>query len=158
MDKLKFRFAGLQDVDLYYTWANEPTVRENSYNQDEIRYEDHVNWFKKKLDSDNCRFYVFFDPADEPVGQVRIDEGEEVVIGISIDTKQRGKNYAPQMLTMATDDYLKTNTSAVIVAYIKVSNQASYKSFKNAGFVGDEKVVVAGQESYKLYKKYDERN
>lgn len=153
MDKLTFRFAGLKDVDLYYNWANEPSVRENSYNQNEIKYEDHVNWFTKKLNSVNCKFYVFFDSKDEPVGQVRIEKGDEVVIGISVDPKHRGKNYASQMLILATNDYLNKDTSAIIYAYIKLDNKASYKSFKNAGFIDQGEVIVSGYESYKLYKK-----
>lgn len=153
MSELNFRFAEEKDVDLYYDWANDSEVRVNSYNQDPIDYNNHVKWFKNKLNSSSCKFYVFLNELNEPIGQVRIDKNEETVIGISVDKKHRGKNYASQMLVMATTHYLKKHTNEKIYAYIKTSNKASYKSFVNAGFLEDGVINVLNEKSYKLYIK-----
>jgi RimJ/RimL family protein N-acetyltransferase len=85
---LKFRYAVLDDSDLYYAWANDLIVRKNSFNSTEINYEHHVNWFSNKLSSKDCLFYLFLNEENTPVGQVRIDKSnDEIVIGISIDEK-----------------------------------------------------------------------
>lgn len=153
-EQLQFRFAKEPDTDLYFKWANDKTVRENSYNTNAVVYEDHVKWFKSKLESPDCSFYLFFDTANAPVGQVRIDKSKnEVVIGISIDEAFRGKSMGITMLEKATNDYLQKHPAATIVAYIKVENKASYSIFKKAGFANEEIVMEQGIKSYKLYKK-----
>ncbi|MCW3083821.1 MAG: UDP-2,4-diacetamido-2,4, 6-trideoxy-beta-L-altropyranose hydrolase [Bacteroidetes bacterium] len=150
---LHFRFATEEDTDLYYKWANDPSVRANSFSQEKVIYEDHVRWFRLKLTSENCFFYLFSNDRDEPVGQVRIDKsGAEIVIGISIDEAFRGKSLAVEMLKKATGNYLQKFPEASITAYIKVENTSSLNSFRKAGFTNEENVEVQGCKSYKLYK------
>ncbi len=155
-NKIHFRKAIEKDVDIYYTWANDKVVRENSYNNDEIVYDKHVNWFLSKLKSVDCNFYIFFDDNNHAIGQVRIDKSNnEIVIGISIDEKYRGRSLGTEMLNQATVDYLLNHKNETIVAYVKVENTASVNSFKKAGFKNEKLVVEQGFESYKLYKKLD---
>ena len=152
--QLHFRFANEADTDLYYTWANDKVVRENSYNQEPIIYKNHVNWFQAKLISETCVFYLFLNNENIPVGQVRIDKaGSELIIGISIDTAFRGKSFGLEMLEKSTEDYLEKFPAAVIAAYIKAENMASYHIFRKAGF-GEETIVTEeGIKSYKLLKR-----
>jgi len=152
--KIHFRFAKETDVDLFYKWANDEVVRQNSFNPSKLIFEDHVKWFKQKLESGTCFFYLFLDTNNTPIGQVRIDSGNsETVIGISVDEHFRGKSYGKQMLIQATDDFLIKNSSIVITAYIKVENIASRALFKKAGFANEESVTEQGYASYKLSKK-----
>ncbi|MFI5220315.1 MAG: GNAT family N-acetyltransferase [Bacteroidia bacterium] len=154
MEQLHFRFANTNDVDLYYEWANDPLVRSQSYRNNEINYNDHVKWFNEKLRSDDCKFYLFVNENNIPVGQVRIDKSnEKVIIGISIDEKFRGKSFGNKMLLMATDHYLAEHPGASIYAYIKTNNVASYHAFKKAGFGSDSIVTEQGAESFELIKK-----
>ena len=153
-EKIHFRFAKETDVDVYYKWTNDPAVRINSYNQSEVTYENHVKWFHSKLASQNCFMYYFLNEENIPIGQIRIEKGEkETVIGISIDSTQRGKGLASRMLKMASEDYLKKHTLEVITAYIKVENTSSYQSFIKAGYGNEELVTEQGSKSYKLIKK-----
>lgn len=150
--QLSFRYATETDVDLYFKWASDETVRLNSFNQSVIIYENHVNWFLSKLKDENCFFYLFMQEG-QPVGQVRIQKGEETIIGISIDAAFRGKSLSSAMLKLACDDFLNKYPDDSIVAYIKVENIASYNSFKKAGFDKEEMVTVSGFRSFKLIKK-----
>jgi len=148
--KIEFRKACLEDAQIYYKWANEELVRKNSYTQQEINFEQHMNWFKKKLSSPDCLFYFFF-TGDCPVGQVRIENNPaEAVIGISIDPQYRGKRLGALLLDMACDDYFFKFPDAKITAYIKESNLASYKIFKDAKFADEPSVIVNGIRSFKL--------
>jgi RimJ/RimL family protein N-acetyltransferase len=153
MNQLHFRFATEHDVDLYFEWANDITVRQNSFIQDEISYANHVYWFNSKLQSSACNFFLFLNSTNENVGQIRIDiSNNETVIGISIDKNHRGKGYATEMLIQATNHYLSNHPSETIIAYIKKENTASYRSFVNAGFGNEEMVFENNVESYRLQK------
>jgi RimJ/RimL family protein N-acetyltransferase len=150
---LTFRKATIDDARLYFEWANDETVRKNSFNQEVIEFEDHVKWFEQKLRSPACHFYIFFNEQGQPVGQVRIDkQNEEIIIGVSVDAKYRGQDLAWKMLSMACGDYLGRHPDASIKAYIKESNAASVKAFKKAGFENEDMVEVNGSASYKLKK------
>jgi RimJ/RimL family protein N-acetyltransferase len=150
--QIEFRKPTLQDVDLYFQWANDEVVRQNSFDQERIVYDDHVAWFKRKLTSADCFFYLFVHEK-EPVGQVRIEvKPTETVIGISIDSKYRGKGLGATMLEMACTDHFKKTSSQVINAYIKENNISSIAIFKKAGFKNEEHLIVKGVKSVKLNK------
>lgn len=153
-EKIHFRFAKESDIDLYYEWTNDQLVRSNSFNQNKVEYSNHVKWFLNKLNSPECFFYLFYNAENKPVGQVRIDKNEnEIVIGISIDEKFRGKSLGCEMLLKSTNDYLKKHSDSTITAYIKIENKASLAIFKKAGFSNEELTSEQGNQSYKLHKK-----
>jgi RimJ/RimL family protein N-acetyltransferase len=154
-EDIHFRFANEQDVDLYYEWANDDLVRNNSFNAAKIPYQAHLNWFKKKVKEIDCRLYLFLDKKNTPIGQVRIDKnGQESIIGISIGVKFRGKSLAAELLKQSTNDYLNMNRNDIITAYIKIENENSLKVFESAGFCEKESVLVQNHKSYKLKKRY----
>lgn len=151
---IRFRKAIPEDVHLFFEWANEETVRENSFNQDEIKFEDHVKWFSEKLRSPRNLILVFLDAGNVPVGQVRYSfDDKQATIGIVIAKEQRGKGYAKPMLVMADEYFHELYPSKPIYAYIKLSNQASYKSFLGAGYTFLGTMLYNNKdESYKLVK------
>jgi RimJ/RimL family protein N-acetyltransferase len=150
---LKMRIAELSDVDLYFEWANDSLVRQNSFSSEEINYQQHVNWFTNKLNSSDCFFYLFFNSQNSPVGQIRIDKSNnEKIIGISIDKNFRGKSYGLEMLNMACNHYLSKFPSEEIIAYIKENNLASINQFSKAGFIFTGRITINGHQSMR-YKK-----
>lgn len=152
---LKYRRANPDDALLYFNWANEEAVRNNSFNSAVIKWEDHIKWFNARLESNNTDLLIFFDLDDKPVGQVRIENNaDETVIGISVDTAFRGKSLSSKMLLMATKDFFARHPDQVIAAYIKTENISSYKAFCQAGFTYDAELIVSGYNSYKLTKRF----
>lgn len=153
LQQLHWKFAKETDVDLYYKWASDVLVRQNSFNTSDIDYLQHVNWFKSKLNSPECFFYLFYNKENIPIGQVRIDQSNnEIVIGISIDESYRGKGFGVEMLNEACDDYLNKFPEREIIAYIKENNTASLNQFTKAGFVKTENVIISGNNSFKFKK------
>lgn len=156
---LKMRMASLDDVAIYYNWANDEDVRRNSYSTEKIDFDAHVSWFTKKINSEDCFFYFFTNVENKPVGQVRIDNSDdEFVIGISVDSEFRKSNYSTSMLVMACSDYLNKFENRTIIAYIKEQNIASLKTFLNAGFNCLEQIEINGTNSFKLERSKHERN
>jgi len=151
-----FRKPEVKDLDLYFEWSNDDLVRSYSYQTAKISYASHVDWFHSKLNDPNCFMYLFENENAEEIGQVRIQKNELIaVIGISIDKNHRGKSYASKMIKLASEDFLKSNPSNVIEAYIKTSNESSIMAFQKAGFTFKEKLNYLNEDSL-LYIKTNE--
>lgn len=153
---LRFRPAGNNDVELLFKWANDRLARENSYNQSEILFADHVKWFNNKLHSPDISFYIFTDEGKNAIGQVRIEKlksENEAVVSIVVDENHRGKGYSSQMLRLASQDFLDKNKSYTIVAYIFKTNLPSYQSFLKAGYTLMKESVIHNIPSFILHKK-----
>jgi RimJ/RimL family protein N-acetyltransferase len=154
---ITFRKATLNDTDLFFNWANDPSVRKNSYQKQEIPYLDHVSWFSKQISDLNNYFYVFLDEESTPIGQVRINanENREAIISLLIDVNHRGKGYAQQIIEKASMDFLEKNKDFKLLAYIFQTNKASYNSFKNAGYLLLREETIKDTPSYILYKNHE---
>ena len=157
--KLTMRLAQEQDMQLYYSWANDKTVRNNSYTNNEISLETHKAWFFNKLNDDNCSMYIFENHNKEHVGQVRIQKNDDTtaIIGISVDANHRKKGYATKMIKKASEDFLNKNKNFTIFAYIKIDNLSSKKSFENANYQFKENLIYLNQASYLYTTNYENR-
>lgn len=132
---IHFRLVREEDCDLIYKWFNDPVVRENSFNSHLINYEEHKKWFYKKLRSKECILLIVTD-CNQPVGQIRLDiEGDTAIINYSVDKDYRGKGYGTQILINIVQ-VIKEYSIPVnrIVGKVKLSNIASQKAFKKAGY------------------------
>lgn len=154
-----FRKASEDDVELYYNWANDVAVRNNSYSSEVIPYENHVKWFASKLKDDKCYMVVFQNHDNENIGQVRIQKAEEnsAIIGISTDAKHRGKGYAAKMIAQASDAFLHKNPEICINAYIKLDNSVSAKAFEKAGYELKGTLDYENITSFHYIKSYENR-
>jgi RimJ/RimL family protein N-acetyltransferase len=141
MAQLVFRTAQTKDAQLYFDWANDPDTRRQSFNSNPISLETHTAWFTRKLTDANALLLVFFNELEQAVGQVRFertpvaDMPNEIIIGISVDARQRGKGMATQVIQQGCAACREQWGMVAIHAYIKADNQASMRAFERAGFV-----------------------
>jgi RimJ/RimL family protein N-acetyltransferase len=156
---ISFRKPNEADMKIYYNWATDPSVRENSFISEPISFENHQNWFNKKIKDETCFMLIFENHIKKPIGQVRIQKQDETtaLIGISNDFNYRGKGYASEMIKVATGEFLKQNSQICISAYIKIENKASEKAFQKAGYELDVVLEYNGIPSYHYIKKYENR-
>lgn len=133
---LSFKKPTVNDLELYFEWANDPEVRQQSYNSITINFDNHSKWFKALLNDKSSYLYIFKNQNNEKVGQVRIQKQNnyEAIISISVASMHRGKGYASEMLILATDSFFTDNKDFLINAYIKEINLSSKYSFEKAGF------------------------
>lgn len=150
---LTFRFANRGDAELYFKWANDELVRQYSYKNDEIAFEDHLKWFEEKLQSDKVFLYLFLNESGEPVGQVRIEINKDgkAIVGISTDKNFRKQGLGSKMLVISCENFHKHNPKSIL-AYIMKTNTASYYSFLKAGFHLFSEELIEGVESYVMIK------
>lgn len=153
--QIHHRKAKLSDLNLYFEWTNDPATRSNSFNTQEVDYQEHTNWFSKKIEDKKALLLVFENDENIPVGQIRIEQKtDENIIGISIDKNFRGLGLAVPMLTSACEVFFAEFQEKNIHAYIKKTNLASLNSFKKAGFEIINELVISNETSYLLEKKY----
>ncbi len=130
------RKASKEDMDLLFTWANEPAVRRNSFSTAEIAYDEHKRWFADLLQRKDSRQYIYM-YDNEPVGQARITVcGETAEIGYSICAEKRGmghgKNLLRQLYKQVREDVPEVKK---LIAKVKPDNIASQKAFVDAGYL-----------------------
>jgi RimJ/RimL family protein N-acetyltransferase len=152
---LTFRKAIQSDVALYFEWANDLIVREQSYNSEQIDFESHKKWFESKVEDDSCMLLLFQNEEKLNVGQIRLqkENEKEALIGISIAAEHRGKGLAKEMLFLASDYFLENNKGCLINAYIKEQNRSSKQAFEKAGFEFDNIINYENCISFHFTKK-----
>lgn len=129
------------DMDLLFEWANEPSVRKNSFVTREITYEEHKKWFGDLLENDSCRQYIYI-CDEEAVGQARIRrKGNVGEISYSVCARKRGMGFGKRLLqricVRAKEDFPMIQT---LEGEVKPDNTPSRKAFLSAGFLEKKNV------------------
>ena len=136
-----FREANKNDVKIYFEWTNDSLVRSQSFQSDDIQYEDHVRWFESKIE-DSKTLMLLFSDEEKHIGQVRIEQKpDENFISVSLAASSRGKRFGSRILRLASIEFQKIIGGA-ISAYIRKDNQASIRSFESAGYVLESSLEI----------------
>ena len=123
------------DFKILWEWANDPLVRQSSFDVDSIPWEEHLEWCNRKIADASCYFYLVGFQSGEPVGQVRFDiENHEAIVSIGLASCQRGRGLGLAVLLKATALFFENSNSKKIHAFIKPTNHASMRLFEAAGF------------------------
>jgi RimJ/RimL family protein N-acetyltransferase len=147
-DRLQLRRVTAEDCRLKFEWVNDPVVRATSFSSEPISWERHVEWFQSRLHHPRCHFWLATNEAQEPVGQVRFEAGEDgtvAIISISLDAKHRGKNLGPLLIWIAARKLFAETSIQRIEALVKINNTASQSAFEKADFQKIGQRVVKGQ-------------
>ena len=152
--KINVRRAILDDMMICYDWANDPDVRRQSFNQNEITISDHENWFNKRLHDTNCFFYIL-ELEGKPFAQIRFQVSEsEAVLSYLVAREYRGKGFGTTILSKGIDFFTKEyGKKTDITGFVKFSNIASQQSFERMQFHKSE--AVEYDSSYKYNLHYD---
>jgi RimJ/RimL family protein N-acetyltransferase len=130
------------DCQQIFDWSNDPDVRANSFSTAPIPWADHERWFAKRLQDQNCTFYIGT-LAKEAAGQVRFEREDQIaIISVSLDSKMRGRGIAAELLRSATQRFLMENTDCQVLAYIRPENIGSIRAFSGAGYLSDGTAMV----------------
>ena len=136
LNKLKLRKANALDLDITYSWATNPKIREYAFNQNEISFKDHQNWFLNKINDATC-FYFLLEESGNPLGSIRFDiKNKEAIISYLIDPKYHGNGLGVYILEKGIAEFLtfKKNKELEIIGFVLDSNIASVKAFEKLNF------------------------
>ena len=131
---LSLRKVNLNDVELIFKWANDPDVRNNSFNTNQIVWDEHVKWFHRKIHTDSI--WLILENENKPVGVIRFDkEVSSYILNYSIAKEFRGFGYGKKIVELGIEHLLNQNMEInTIEAHVKVNNKASQKVFNSLGF------------------------
>jgi RimJ/RimL family protein N-acetyltransferase len=128
---IEFRRAVPNDVDIFFQWVNDADVRKFSIKSDEIKWDEHLKWFNRKITNNQTQVYIFHKEG-LPLGQVRLDFVNDYwEIDYSIDNKYRGQGLGYFIL----NKIFLLNKDIPLKAKVKPENIGSIKIFKKFGFV-----------------------
>lgn len=129
--ELALRRATEADCRFLFELRNDKTVRMNSFQTDEILYEQHEKWLKRKLASPDSEIYILL--LDEVnVGQVRIDVTDGIgEISYALCSEARGHGYSKWMLAQTEQEMRRTKACRELFAEVKRENTASRKIFQS---------------------------
>lgn len=149
----KLRLAEKRDCDLLYEWANDPEVRKNSINTQNIVYEEHVNWFQMLL-KDSLQKQYILEKGAIPIGSVRIKmEDDSAVISYLICKEYRGKGYGVVILELLMNEVMSSfKEIRILKGIVKTNNIASKRAFLKNGF----EEMKLEDSNYVQYMKYME--
>lgn len=144
---ITLRKATLEDGYFLYELRNEPVTRQMSLSSQEFSFENHVEWLRKRIHSDDPIYIILY--KGDKVGQVRIDA--DCTISIAICPKYRGFSFASQAICVATEVYSRSEHSWPLkyVAIIKKQNFGSVKAFERAGFVFETEIQIQNEICFK---------
>ncbi len=135
---LHFVKADMNYLDVVFEWANESTTRENAFNTRLIPYEEHVNWYEKKIKEAGAFFYIC-QQGNLNIGQLRIEmDNNRAVISYSVDKNHRGRGLGKIIIKQAEEIIRNHNLlgleEVVLVGKVKKSNIASQRCFLAQGY------------------------
>jgi RimJ/RimL family protein N-acetyltransferase len=144
---ISIRQTNIDDTSLYFEWANDYLVRKNSLNTEMIQWEDHVDWFKKKLNNEDTFMFVM-EMNSQPVGQIRFEKKANLYeIFYSIDSTQRGKSLGKRIVSLGMQEMQKIIGKTIkFKAIVKISNTPSKRIFQDLNF--QERIVEKDLISY----------
>ncbi|MCP4886746.1 MAG: GNAT family N-acetyltransferase [Planctomycetaceae bacterium] len=158
-DKLiTFRPAQAEDVELWFSWANDPVTRAASFRSDPIKYEDHVVWFQESLARPE-RHLLLAMASGQAVAVLRFDREDDkslAVISINVAPQARGSGIGTATLHAATAEASRIGVSK-IVALIRPDNLASLRTFERAGYLKVGEEFVSGQPAMRYERVEAER-
>jgi RimJ/RimL family protein N-acetyltransferase len=140
---LQVRPVEMQDAQLIWEWANDPTVRANAFHTEPIPLLHHLDWFKQKLNARVTRMWLL--EADQtPLAQIRYDclDAHTAEIAFSVAHKQRGLGLGTQALQLTAPLALAELGVKRLKGVVFKTNVASARAFEKAGFicVGEKKI------------------
>ncbi|UUV21276.1 GNAT family N-acetyltransferase [Paenimyroides aestuarii] len=136
INKLRLRIATTKDNDKTFEWATDPQIRKYSFNQSQIRKEEHGKWFKSKIEDHDCHYYILENILGTPLGSIRLDLNEnEAMISYLIDSSFFGKGLGTEILILIEDEIVSSNLKPLrLVGLVQKENAASIRIFNKLGY------------------------
>ena len=140
------------DVELLFHWANDINLRKFSLKTDKINWNEHVEWFQKKIDS-NSYILIAETKLGVPVGQIRFDNyNSHFLIDFYVANEYRGRGYGKLLLRNGMDYVIKERQTVTFKAMVNEMNFPSLNSFLSEGFTLSGQEVLNQQKFFCYFK------
>lgn len=134
-ERLNLHLVTMDDAKIIFDWANDPEIRQNSFNTADISWPEHTTWMEHVLEDEHILFFLLVD-NDKPVGQIRLAFNDgKWEISYSIAPAYRGQGYGKIILQLAENELIRGGHAGErLYAEVKKDNIASQRIFKKLGY------------------------
>jgi RimJ/RimL family protein N-acetyltransferase len=122
------RTATLGDAAILLTWRNNPITRKFSINSEPIPDNQHLEWFKARLERTHFEPFFLYEVEFKAIGMIRFDFASGTA------NKFDGNGFGRKILNLACATLFDLNPDYTIVASVHKQNFVSQKLFAGAGF------------------------
>ncbi len=135
ISKLNLRKSKFRDSITYYKWVNDEKVIKSSFKNKRIKFEEHLNWFQKKIKSKKTKMFIL-ESGNLPVGQIRFDlqKNKTAMIDYSLDSIVRNRGWGKKLVNLGIKKIYKEGVKK-ITAEVRPENIKSITIFKKLGFL-----------------------
>jgi len=131
---LHLRLASPGDSDQLLEWANDPEVRQASFQSEPITLEEHQAWVTARLEDSNTLIWLL-EVDQSACGMVRLERMEQAAtLSYLVASSHRGQGLAAKMLRLALIELADIWPGIPVIAWIRSNNVASSRSLEGAGF------------------------
>jgi UDP-2,4-diacetamido-2,4,6-trideoxy-beta-L-altropyranose hydrolase len=132
--ELDLQPATVDDAEMIWQWANDPVIRQSSFNADPIPWETHLAWYNARLADRDGEFWIAW-RYGTAIGQVRFTcDGDTATISVSLAPSARGQGWGPALIGRASRRLLAIRPVRTLIALIRQDNEPSRKAFALAGY------------------------
>lgn len=133
--RINLRITRPEDSSLVWLWANDPEARRVSFQTAPIPWQDHLQWFSRKLADPDCVYFIVENQYRHPLGQIRFDlTGQEATVSVSLDPAFRGIGLGARLIVLGCQKFSEIMGGLGFRAMIKKCNAVSIRAFQKAGF------------------------
>jgi len=153
MKEISLRLVTEGDARQIWLWANDPDAREASFSHARIPWEEHLEWYQRRLRDPLTTMYIVMDAAGTPVGVVRFQGGntpDGAIVSLTIAREYRGLGFGSRALRLATLKASREKGTRRFIAFVRAGNGASLRTFMKAGFGYRGRVRINGEEAGEL--------
>ena len=143
MKSIKLRVCRIGDAKFILDIYNFATKSGFFLSKKTVKFQDHFNWLKGKLNSNNAKIYIAL-IGGRKIGYIRFQKVIKKNYEVSIGNKSNfyGKGLGTVILRLAIKKFIKSYKPKKIFSTIKKSNKRSEKCFLNNQFIKIKKNVT----------------
>ena len=136
MKSIKLRVCRIGDAKFILDIYNFATKSGFFLSKKTVKFQDHFNWLKGKLNSNNAKIYIAL-IGGRKIGYIRFQKVIKKNYEVSIGNKSNfyGKGLGTVILGLAIKKFIKSYKPKKIFSTIKKSNKRSEKCFLNNQFI-----------------------
>lgn len=132
--QVALREATSSDSEFLLQLRNDPSVRDGSFDREQVSEQTHRSWFEARLRRRPVHLYVV-EAEGARVGMGRLDvAGKTATVSIALLPEARGRGVARATLAALAKIAQDASEADTLVAFVLPGNEASRRLFRAAGY------------------------
>jgi RimJ/RimL family protein N-acetyltransferase len=132
--QVELRPAALDDMELVFTWRNDPFVVARSSSRRLVDRAEHQAWFRRAIECGNPLIFVV-EIERKPIGQVRLERAaDDCIMSVFLLERYTGHGHGVLAIRDGCARARQAWTIARVIACVRDDNATGALGFAKAGF------------------------